>query len=104
MNDNSIITKYELSEKEKKLRQAFFNSKPRTLKRKVEESKNNSNVDLITDEDISKFIADNSATLYPSAGMNGVSPQQMNMIYTQNKLMERNVDLLQENQRFQNPQ
>ena len=99
MNDNSIITKYELSEKEKKLRQAFFNSKPRTLKRKVEESKNNSNVELITDEDISKFIADNSATLYPSAGMNGVSPQQMNMIYTQNKLMERNVDLLQENQR-----
>ena len=97
MNDNSIITKYELSEKEKRLRQAFFNSKPRTLKRKVEESKNNSNMDLITDEDISKFIADNSANLYPNVGT--VSPQQMNMIYTQNKLMERNVDLLQENQR-----
>ena len=102
MNDNSIIINFKPSERQKRLKESFYNSKPKKLTsispQKREESKTNAVQDLITDDDINKFIEENSKNLFPNSG-NGISPQQMNIIYTQNKLMERNVDLLQENQR-----
>ena len=103
MNDNSIITKFELSEREKKLKADFFNRKTNKLDSKVlsneiEESKNN--LEKIPEEDMNKFFNENKNELEPqNINNNGISSQQMNIIYTQNKLMERNVDILQETQR-----
>ena len=103
MNDNSIITKFELSEREKKLKADFFNRKTNKLDSKVlsneiEESKNN--LEKIPEEDMNKFFNENKNEFEPqNMNNNGISSQQMNIIYTQNKLMERNVDILQETQR-----
>ena len=106
MVDNSIITKFELSEREKKLKADFFSRKTNKLEPKIsinekEESKNN--LDKIPEEDLNDFYKSNKNDIEPlNMNLNnnsGISPQQMNIIYTQNKLMERNVDILQETNR-----
>ena len=106
MVDNSIITKFELSEREKRLKADFFSRKTNKLEPKVstneiEESKNN--IEKIPEEDLNNFYNQNKNDIEPlNVNTNnnfGISPQQMNIIYTQNKLMERNVDILQETNR-----
>ena len=115
MDDNSIITKYELSEKEKKLKSNFFNNKVNKNDLNIiNDENNNDNImnninkisSQITDEKINKFIEDNQNLLNNSANNNNnnnntneYNPTQLNLIYTQNKLIERNVDILQETQR-----
>ena len=106
MADNSIITKFELSEREKKLKADFFSRKtnksdPKVSTNEIEESKNN--LEKIPEEDLNNFYNQNKNDIEPlnvnSNNNFGISPQQMNIIYTQNKLMERNVDILQETNR-----
>ena len=106
MADNSIITKFELSEREKKLKADFFSRKtnksdPKVSTNEIEESKNN--LEKIPEEDLNNFYNQNKNDIEPlNVNTNnnfGISPQQMNIIYTQNKLMERNVDILQETNR-----
>ena len=106
MADNSIITKFELSEREKKLKADFFSRKtnksdPKVSTNEIEESKNN--LEKIPEEDLNNFYNQNKNNIEPlnvnSNNNFGISPQQMNIIYTQNKLMERNVDILQETNR-----
>ena len=114
MDDNSIITKYELNEREKKLKSDFFNNKVNKNNLKViNDENNNDNImnninkisSQITDENINKFIEDNQNLLNKSNINNNnnnnyeYNPTQLNLIYSQNKLIERNVDILQETQR-----
>ena len=114
MDDNSIITKYELNEREKKLKSDFFKNKVNKNNLNViNDENNNDNImnninkisSQITEENLNKFIEDNQNLLNKSNINNNnnnnyeYNPTQLNLIYNQNKLIERNVDILQETQR-----
>lgn len=121
-DDHCIITKYELTEKEKQLKKSFF----RPI-RKAEEAKkqNNSNAAFkenqndelikkigrgnnnINDELLNKLIKENVDPIvnqnlkYLSNRANKAEAAflPLNIIYNQNRILERNVDVLQETQR-----
>jgi hypothetical protein len=90
MTDSCIITKFDISEREKAIKKAFFKGKKEKIpevSRRVEE-----------DEVINKLIDDNFKNK-PAVQQTGTSPFPVNLIYSQNKILERNVDVLQEQQR-----
>ncbi len=114
LDDHCIITKYELTEKEKQMKKAFFNptkKKGESNKTEINNSKRlDTNQNLITkninDEVINKLIKENVDPLVSKnlkyLNLNGGDQQgflPLNIVYNQNKILERNVDILQETQR-----
>jgi hypothetical protein len=91
MTDSCIITKFDISEREKAIKKAFFTGKKEKIA--PEQSKQVTN-----DEVINKLIDDNFKNK-PIVQQTSASPFPVNLIYSQNKILERNVDVLQEQQR-----
>ena len=109
MDDNSIITKFDRSEKENRLLAQFYNSKPQKLSTTTsiksppfEETKTNfpKQSNVFSDEQVDKFMKDNSHIVneFTQKSQN-ISPQDLNVVFNQNKVLGRNVDTLQEMQR-----
>ena len=69
----------------------FQNFQNQSYSNSVPEMKN------ITKEEMKKFY--DEAVNYLPKGENGMTPQQINLLMTQNKIMQRNVDVLQETNR-----
>jgi len=121
LDDHCIITKYELTEKEKQLKKAFFNpsKKSEGMKKRKEENlknlsgennnliPNNQKSVAVNDDILNKFIKDNIDPVvnnnlkYLNGNSNGAQTPflPLNIVYNQNKILERNVDILQETQR-----
>ncbi len=117
LDDHCIITKYDLTEKEKQLKKAFFNPAKRgetakNLKKDTHINNNfpNENVKgaAVPDEFLNKLIKENVDPLVNqslkylsnnqnAAGLGAGLP--LNIVYNQNRILERNVDILQETQR-----
>jgi hypothetical protein len=100
MADNCIITKFEPSEREKFIKKQFF-MKASEQKPKVEESKKQPfdyDFDKLKPDEFVNKIIDEGIMTKPSVQIaNNGFP--VNLIYSQNKILERNVDVLQETQR-----
>ena len=91
MTDSCIITKFDISEREKAIKKAFFKGKKEKI---VPEASRQ----ICEDEVINKMIDDNFKNK-PVIQQTAASPLPINLIYSQNKILERNVDVLQEQQR-----
>ena len=130
MEDSSIITKFELSKREKELKAKFFNanlpsSSSQSMisnenmsvlggKKEPSFEKNVGKINKFTNtlpefkqEEMRKFYNENkkifkSAQHFPQSFQhqnNSVSPQQITMLFKQNKMIERNMDLMKETNR-----
>lgn len=108
--DHCIITKYDLSEREKEIKKAFFSKKDKNGQTQVQGSSNAkkmsvyNNLPQENEEMINKLIDENFQSKKLPANVNA-TPQNvnsnipLNLIYSQNKILERNVDVLHETQR-----
>ena len=108
IDDHCIVTKYELSTKEKQLKKAFFKGENSSvLKNPSDETKINlHNTSLKSnpqmEEMLSKALIEESNKKKQTNYNNTTSQSNMmplNLIYTQNKILERNVDIVQETQK-----
>jgi hypothetical protein len=112
-SDHCIITKYDLSEREKEIKKSFFMKKEEKKENAQKDSKVNIySSNLYNDEVVNKLVQENFNSNkikdfsqmnnnIQSNSMNPASNQgiPLNLIYSQNKILERNVDILQETQR-----
>ena len=121
LDDHCIITKFELTEKEKQMKKAFFKNnsnkdnkfgkKEENKKSTVEKSEKeitdnrkgfiHSNDDLVNrliKENLDPILNQNLKYL-SNSGKNENNSIPLNIVYSQNKILERNVDILQETQR-----
>jgi len=112
IDDHCIVTKYELSTKEKQLKNSFFKANTGSNKiQNTEESKVNlhlsNNASLKTNPQMEEFLSkalNEETNKRKVANMNQFNPvnqsnMPLNLIYSQNKILERNVDILHETQR-----
>jgi len=111
-DDHCIITKYDLSEREKQIKKNFFSkdnhtkSVPATKKEINQTQKSYIDQENISEELVNKMVNENlkSVNLQTQAFRGGMQNQNqgsipLNLIYSQNRVLERNVDLLGETQR-----
>ena len=110
-DDHCIITKYDLSEREKQIKKNFFSkekhneSVPANKKEKEVNCKSFIDQENLSEEIVSKFVNDNmkNVNIQTQAFNRAMQQNQgsipLNLIYSQNKMLERNVDLLGETQR-----
>ena len=115
MDDNCIITKYDLSEKEKELKSKFL-SKKRTdeihsntiykysvvCNQNQQETINKINIpeDKLNKLIDTNFNSNQSTSINNQQSQFNSNPQQLNLLFSQNKILERNVDICQETQRI----
>lgn len=116
MDDNCIISKYDYSEREAEMKKRFLSTTKKdnvnptdVYKYSVVCNKTNNfqSADL-SDENINKLVEENfnaGGNLHLKSrgltlGGNSMPDPQLNVIYNQNRILERNVDICQETQRI----